>query len=258
MVRLNYYYKTEVTFSDKIYSHYFLLRCTPRNFGFQKILNANFSILNSKGVNVGTDTFGNIVHSGSIPERHNHFEFISEGAVELSFYQIDEPLNRLFLYPSKHTQYMPNIEELYKQIEFPEAAGALEKVFFLSNILRGIVHYEPGVTNTYTTASMALQLGKGVCQDYAHLLITLCRKAGIAARYVTGFMEGEGFTHAWIEFYDDGLWFGFDPTHNRMVDTGYIKISHGRDYYDCAVDRGMFSGLAQQKMEVVLKVEQQQ
>lgn len=118
--------------------------------------------------------------------------------------------------------------------------------------------YVPGITTVQTTASQSLEMKKGVCQDFAHLLISLCRKAGIPARYVTGFMQGEGFTHAWIEFYDAGFWYGFDPTHNRQIDTGYIKVAHGRDYEDCAIDRGSFKGLAQQKLEVFLKVEQQQ
>jgi transglutaminase-like putative cysteine protease len=258
MVRLNYYFNTKVSFSEKINSHSFLLRCTPRSFDFQKILNVHCSLGDSKGVSVGIDNFGNIVHSGSIQEKHDYFEFVSEGTVELTPYRIEEPLNSLFLYQSKYTQFMPNIDELYQQIEVSDSATPLEKVMLFSNKLRESVDYESWVTNTQTTASEALRIGKGVCQDYAHLLITLCRKSGVAARYVAGFMEGEGFTHAWIEFYDNGVWLGFDPTHNRLIETGYIKISHGRDYDDCAIERGIFNGLAQQKMEVILKVEQQQ
>ena len=257
-MRLNYYFKTEITFSEKINSHYFLLRCTPGNFDFQTILNVQCAVPNSTGISVGSDAFGNIVHSGSIPEQHNQFVYLSEGSVELTPYRIVEPLNRIFLYSSKNTGFMPNVESLYHRINVPSVATVQQKVALLSNGFHNVITYEPGITGTQTTASEALQLGKGVCQDFAHLLISLCRKEGIAARYVTGFMEGEGFTHAWIEYYDNGVWLGFDPTHNRPIEMGYIKIAHGRDYSDCAIERGIFSGLAQQKMEVILKVEQQQ
>ena len=108
----------------------------------------------------------------------------------------------------------------------------------------------------YVLYREALLQGKGVCQDFAHTMLAMCRIFGIAARYVSGFMEGEGYTHAWIEYYHLGSWFGFDPTHNRPADPGYIKLSHGRDYNDCAIDKGVFKGLAQQEMEVYLRVEQ--
>ena len=67
------------------------------------------------------------------------------------------------------------------------------------------MRYQPGITQPATTAAEALTLGQGVCQDYAHILLALCRAAHIPARYVNGFIEGEGATHAWVEVYLDGL-----------------------------------------------------
>lgn len=257
MAQYNFHFKTKITFSETICQHIFLLRCTPLNFESQKVLMVNHSIIPSGLVNVSTDSFGNIVHNGSVSAKHNYFEFISEGTVELGKYCIAEPLNRLYLYPSQFTQLMPNIEGLYKSIKIPVGAPKREKLFLFSTRLHQILHYEPGITTVDTTASEALSLGKGVCQDFAHLLIVLCRIEGIASRYVSGFMEGEGFTHAWVEFYDEGAWYGFDPTHNQMIDSGYIKIAHGRDYYDCSIERGVFKGQARQRMEVVVKVNKQ-
>ncbi|MGM9649705.1 MAG: transglutaminase family protein, partial [Butyricicoccaceae bacterium] len=97
-----------------------------------------------------------------------------------------------------------------------------------------------GATSVSTTAEDAAALGKGVCQDYAHMMIALCRMDHIPARYVAGYLVGEGETHAWLEIYDGARWVGMDPTHNRMVGDQYISIIFGRDYNDCILDKGFF------------------
>jgi len=116
--------------------------------------------------------------------------------------------------------------------------------------------YKSGSTSITTTAETALRQGCGVCQDYAHILIALCRQQGIPARYVAGFMIGEGVTHAWIEIYAAGKWLAIDPTHNRIVDELYIKLSSGRDFGDCIIDRGIFRGIAKQQQAVTVLVEE--
>ena len=116
--------------------------------------------------------------------------------------------------------------------------------------------YQPGLTQSQTTAAEALALGQGVCQDYAHILLALCRAAHIPARYVIVFMEGEGATHAWVEVYDREVWWGIDPTNNRQIEFGYIKLSHGRDAEDCPVNRGVFTGTATQTAEIRVIVEE--
>ncbi len=258
MIQLRYSYKTRITFSENVHFHHLLLRCTPNNFDSQLIKEKRITILPDGEINLGTDNFGNILHSVFIAEAHKFVEFESSGVVQLSTYRIEETLNRLYLYPSKFTQPMPNIDMFYAKVNLNNASTIADKVALLSEKMQKNMIYVPGITTVQTTASQSLDMKKGVCQDFAHLLISLCRKAGIPARYVAGFMQGEGFTHAWIEFYDAGSWYGFDPTHNRLIDTGYIKVAHGRDYEDCAIDRGSFRGLAKQKLEVFLKVEQQQ
>ena len=70
----------------------------------------------------------------------------------------------------------------------------------------------------------------------------MCRHVGLTARYIAGLLGGEGATHAWVEVYHNERWIGLDPTHNRVVDDNYITIAHGRDYRDCMLDIGIFSG----------------
>src|ERR1019366_7671892 len=104
--------------------------------------------------------------------------------------------------------------------------------------------YRADVTGVKTTAAAALALGQGVCQDYAHVMLSLCRLLGIPARYVSGHLVGEGGTHAWVEVLVaapavPGLpaaaaVVALDPTHDREVGENYLTIAIGRDYSDVA------------------------
>jgi transglutaminase-like putative cysteine protease len=110
------------------------------------------------------------------------------------------------------------------------------------------VHYAHDVTDIYTAASEVLALAQGVCQDYAHLMIALCRLCNLPARYVSGHMLGEGGTHAWVEVLfpdsdqpDRAIVVPFDPTHGRQASLSYLTIAVGRDYLDVAPTSGTFN-----------------
>ena len=104
------------------------------------------------------------------------------------------------------------------------------------------LRYEHGVTDVTTTAVEACHYGVGVCQDYAHIMLALCRSAGLAARYVSGHLLGEGPSHAWVEVVvpTSGGWAhaAFDPTHARRSGLDYLTIATGRDYRDVAPTSG--------------------
>ena len=113
------------------------------------------------------------------------------------------------------------------------------------------LRYEYGITNVATTAEEALAGGVGVCQDSAHVMLAACRSVGLAARYVSGHLVGEGGSHAWVEVLVPGRRPGarydalaFDPTHDRRVraDGGYVTVAVGRDYADVAPTSGSFAG----------------
>ncbi len=112
-----------------------------------------------------------------------------------------------------------------------------------------VIAYEWGITGVRTTASQAVAAGRGVCQDYAHIMLAACRHAGIAARYVSGHLIGEGGSHAWVEVLHPGdgpgkTWWaeGWDPTHGRRTDADYLVVAVGRDYTDTAPLWGTFIG----------------
>lgn len=102
-------------------------------------------------------------------------------------------------------------------------------------------------TGVRTTAGQALAAGHGVCQDYAHLMLALCRLLGIPARYVSGYLVGEGGTHAWVEVLQPLTGhaveiIAWDPTHDRPADPRYLTVAVGRDYRDVAPVSGTYCG----------------
>jgi transglutaminase-like putative cysteine protease len=106
------------------------------------------------------------------------------------------------------------------------------------------MRYAWGATNVHTTAAQVLAIGQGLCQDYTHLMLAICRAAGLPARYVSGHLLGEGGSHAWVEvLLPDGSDFvavPFDPTNHRRANLGYVTIAAGRDYHDVSPTSGRF------------------
>jgi transglutaminase-like putative cysteine protease len=106
--------------------------------------------------------------------------------------------------------------------------------------------YEWGVTGVHTTAAEALAGGRGVCQDYAHVMLAVCRIVGLPARYVSGHLLGEGGSHAWVEVLRPmagGRWAvaeAWDPTHDRPAGSNYLTVAVGRDYADVAPLSGTY------------------
>lgn len=107
------------------------------------------------------------------------------------------------------------------------------------------ITYGFGATDVDTTAAQALAAGTGVCQDQAHMMLALCRSAGISARYVSGHLVGQGGTHAWTEvLLPGGPAVALDPCHGRRTDARYVTVAVGRDYRDVPPTSGSYQGEA--------------
>jgi transglutaminase-like putative cysteine protease len=108
--------------------------------------------------------------------------------------------------------------------------------------------YAIGVTSVTTTAAEALAAGRGVCQDYAHVMLALCHLLKLPARYVSGHLVGQGGTHAWVEVIaergDHAEAIALDPCNRRRTHGGYLTIATGRDYADVAPTSGSYCGTA--------------
>ena len=108
------------------------------------------------------------------------------------------------------------------------------------------ISYEYGITSVTTTAAEVLAAGRGVCQDFAHVMLALCHLLGLPARYVSGHLLGQGGTHAWVEVivpragHAEAI--AFDPCHGHRTDGGYVTVATGRDYSDVAPTSGSYVG----------------
>ncbi len=144
------------------------------------------------------------------------------------------------------------------------STDTLGQLYALSAAIREAVPYETGVSEIDWTAEMALEAGKGVCQDHSHIFIAAARAMDVPARYVSGYLmmddriEQEA-THAWAEAYVEGLgWTGFDISNAIAPDTRYVRVATGLDYADAAPLSGTRFGSANATMSVAIQVQQQQ
>lgn len=142
-----------------------------------------------------------------------------------------------------------------------EGADPLGQMHALSSLVRKVIDYRPGATESATTAAEALALGVGVCQDQTHVFISAARVMGIPARYVVGYLDDPDSetppdeTHAWAEAHVKGLgWVGFDVTNEVCPTDAYVRLCSGLDAADAAPIRGTFVGEVEETMEVDIAV----
>lgn len=256
MKRYLYNYQTIVTFSEPVSAHAVMLRCQPAANAFQTIEQEHIIVSPDYWMNAGTDAFGNRILFGGASEPHTVFAYVSTGIVATETYFQKQRGENMFLYsqPSQLTQ----LNDAMREAALTDAgATTAEKARQLCHRVYEMMAYEPETTTVETPAEDAFSRQCGVCQDYAHLMIAFCRANGLPARYVNGFLEGTGQTHAWVEVFDGYSWQGYDPTHDRtLLQQGYVKIAHGRDSADCPVSRGMFRGQAVQQTQISVTLQE--
>jgi transglutaminase-like putative cysteine protease len=216
------------------------------------------------------DGFGNTGFLVTLARAHRHLDLRTSGEIETLLAdpfavpgQPPDPLGPSaladFLDPSPLVPLVPGLEALagpHRPTSPDDTFAAVQRLMHLVN--ERLV-YVPGVTTVETTVVEVLGEPRGVCQDFAHLLLGLCRSVGIPARYVSGYTveaasgpaRGAGASHAWVEaFTPTHGWRGFDPT-NDLVASGYhVKVAIGRDYGDVPPHQGTFRGQAEELLSV--------
>jgi transglutaminase-like putative cysteine protease len=228
------------------------------------------------GCNVDTershDTFGNVVLDFSVEEVKRNVEFSTWVVVEreANGAGIDEPdelsPDARFLEPSRLTFPDDALREAAAPLRASGAQG-IELAEAISRLVHQHFTYDWGVTSVTTTAAEAWRGAVGVCQDYAHCMVALCRLCGLPARYVSGHLLGEGGTHAWVEVLvphpvdpECLRSVAFDPTHDSRPGLRYLTVAVGRDYGDVPPTSGTFEGpfggeLTTHKRAAVTRVE---
>ncbi len=231
-----------------------------------------------------SDSFGNAVYHFDCPQPHDQLLIRSRAVVET---EVEEPtpnaldrgewerLNSAFvkgecfdfLRPHGFAQATPALGRFMQSRGLDELkrADPLTAVRRLCAAIYEAFEYEQGVTRADSPIDDTLEAGRGVCQDFAHVMLAICRLWGIPARYVSGYLltdRSEGHdrsdpdaSHAWVEVFLPSLrWVGFDPTNNIPAGDRHVIVAVGRDYGDVPPSRGVFKGDAESDLAVGVSV----
>jgi transglutaminase-like putative cysteine protease len=265
-MHLRVFHRTRYRYSAPVSYSIQTLRLTPVPYEGLTVLDWRIEVNGRSALPSLIDGLGNILHCHSIDGPHCDTTITAEGVVDTHSADgivigAPEPLPPVFfLRATPLTAADAAIVELAREA----AAGKdpLETLHGLMHSARARLSYQPGHTDVETSAAVALQRGRGVCQDHAHLLIAAARAIGIPARYVSGYlwtgndMQDHDASHAWTEAFVDGLgWIGFDASNGICPDETYIRVSVGLDYWAAAPVRGVRRGAAAEEMRVEVQVQ---
>jgi transglutaminase-like putative cysteine protease len=239
-----------------------LLKILPQDDDRQRVVNLSWRVEPEGVLWRVSDGFGNQALAGFIEPPHEKFCFGITGAAEISdkpYITCREP-ERVLLYPSELTRPEGGLADFYGRLAISAPNDAVERVGYFSRSVHAHMNYARGVTTSSTTAQEAFDMGTGVCQDYAHILLALLRLDKIPCRYVAGLASDYGETHAWVEAWleKNERFYGLDPTRDKFVDEGYISLSKGRDFKDCSVERGVYKGVCKGEQKISLIMEEAQ
>ena len=266
-------HETVLEYPRTVREHHIELRLVPRADGHQQVISCTIETEPAAELATYSDYFGNRVdyfcvippHNRLVTRLRSEVETLKDNPFDFETISPDgehewlrdairhaPPLNDYVLHRSLLT---PAAMKLAEAIEsaFPRPdkdRPMLESLLELLAWVPSILEYRSGTTEVHGALTEAVRQGSGVCQDFAHLFITVARSWGIPARYVMGYLDpgicstGEELaTHAWAEALVPGAgWIGFDAPHNLLANEHYVAVAVGRDSYDAAPQRGSFKG----------------
>lgn len=253
---------TTFTYDHPISEAYTEMRLKPLDGDGQRCLGFQLTTEPKDVVLRYTDHFGNDVRHFDVVQPHQILTVAAESEVLTPDVYISDasqlsPLDE-FNYLSS-TQYAPHASNLADfSASHRIASDALSTALAVMRAIHQNLIYEKGATDVKTTADKALSLGRGVCQDFSHIMLAACRMQGIPARYVSGYLYNNGHTaasHAWVDVLTpERGWVSLDPTHDQEQTEQYVRVAVGRDYADAPPTRGIFKGNAKEQMEVNVSV----
>lgn len=262
MKNLHFDYCMEIQYAADVTNCFYTIKCIPENTERQHISNINIEMIPESKPEWAYDSQGNRYIFGCNPLPHAYFKYriTGDALCGINSYEAKTNSNDTMIYRHSHGLTLPGESiknyhgRLASMIDGFAELSPLGKAVNMMHQLYQDFSYEKNCTTVKTGAEEAFQLGKGVCQDYAHILISLLHLSGCSARYVTGLIIGEGASHAWVEVADQGKWIGIDPTNNMLVGDSHIKIGNGRDASECQINRGIMHGRGAQTQSVYVKV----
>ena len=279
-MRLYVFHKTVYRYPDQVSNSFNEMRLHPLSNDLQKCESCLISVLPTTCMREYLDLNGNLVQYFEIPEPHLKlaiearstvdtvkrvdFEEFPYGTTMDKLRDIEKNFNcRNYLQSSSYVEITPTVWK-----EAVDVRGNSNDVFQTAYQIMEFIYlnyeYSNSTTTVDTLSSSIIKKRKGVCQDFAHVAIAMCRSLGIPARYVSGYffdhtrnrsMRGSEASHALIEVLINGHgWYGLDPTNNRVVDETYIILGSGRDYRDVAPITGTYFGRLPTSMDVDVSV----
>jgi transglutaminase-like putative cysteine protease len=278
---------TDYRYGEPVAEAYLELRLTPLSREGQTVQDHRLTIEPASRTSGYRDYFGNEVAFLSLPYRHSRLtirsealvktesESLPEESLELTVQEARQILNSslplVFDYLQPTDMVKISRESVQWAKRFLTGQSALRKG--LENLNRAIYEnfqYRKGATNFSTDVSSIWRDRIGVCQDFAHIMLSVLRTGGLPSRYVCGYIEtspprgdngekkrliGSVATHAWVEILLPGQhWVALDPTNNQWCGEQHIAVSFGRDASEAAPIRGTFKGSGDQVMKVQVKV----
>jgi len=259
------------------------LRMQPRSEGPQALRSFQINTNPRAQLYAYTDHFGNAVYHFNVLRAHEELRIEAQSVIELSrtpalpnaadglewerfnSYNLTDDHFDL-LEPSRFAFCSPALARFMaeKGLENPRH-DPLTALKILNRTIHDAFAYEVGITQVHSPIDHALEERRGVCQDFAHVMIAIARRWGIPARYVSGYLHhrpqahdrsGADATHAWAEAYLPSLgWIGFDPTNDILTGERHIRAAVGRDYADVPPTRGTFKGVAESELAIAVSVE---
>ncbi|HEX3918805.1 MAG TPA: transglutaminase family protein [Caulobacteraceae bacterium] len=275
---------TQYHYAEPVRESVMELWMQPQKSATQRLLNFDLELDPVAHLFSYPDSFGNAVYHFDVPHPHQRLEIIARSAVET---QAPQPLpdaldrgewDRLrsdfvkgecfdFLRPHGYACQTDALVKFVKARGIDELRhrDPLSAARALSQIIYDSFEYETGVTEADSPIDLALNQGRGVCQDFAHIMIAICRDWGLPARYVSGYVftnRGESHdrsdpdaSHAWVQIFLPSLrWVGIDPTNNIPAGERHVCVAVGRDYADVPPSRGVFKGEAESQLAVGVSV----
>jgi transglutaminase-like putative cysteine protease len=270
-VKLEVRYCNRFTYDELVSESQNELRACPVDGDGQQLLDYRVVVSPSAEVVSWIDAWGTRVDAFGVRRPHLAMEVVAESSVVTTSRPLPAmaaPVSLLgdaafreanleYLERRPHTDWGPTvIDAAQRQVELA-GSDVVGRVLAIHRFVGSHVAYEPGSTRVGVPVDEVLARARGVCQDYAHLAVAMCRAIDIPARYVSGYLfaavaggvEGEepdlvhATTHAWFEAAIPGWgWLALDPTNREPVGERHVKIGHGRDYDDVLPFRGAYIG----------------
>lgn len=262
-------HETRLEYSEPVSESIAEVRMEPASDAAQSCRSFHLAVTPPAAVARYTDGFGNRVHHFNVMPAHVEVRVLSASVVQthppgwdlsrcLARYPFEPPADQLELYDFLHlrgpARPTPMLTPLLDALRPAAGAPLPEVVLAVCRHIHAHFEYAPRVTLASSPIDDVLRHGKGVCQDFTHLMIALLRSFAIPARYVSGYVHRPGKesqSHAWCEAWLPGLgWVGLDPTNDRLVDECFVKVAIGRDYSDVPPNKGVYRGKGTETISV--------